>query len=318
MTGPTHPLDREALSALLDGELAGDARRFALRRLVHDRDWQLAAARWQLAGDALRGQPVAPAPAGFADRVAAAVAADAAAVAAATPAAGARARRAGRARWIGGAALAASVAMVALFAVRSPLESPGGGGLLAGSDQGVQLSRVPAPEAPAAGTAGAGLAATEPAPDAGEGMSALAAAAPLAVAAVVDAGRRDESRRSRGQQQRAALKASREREAQVQVAAAADAGPVPRHEASMQVAAAAPSTGAEPARPFAPADEIVSRPWPRALPALSGRNAFTAGFDASPQTATPSFYPFEPRLPPELREQLGVIPPPADEPVLQY
>ncbi|MCE7032438.1 sigma-E factor negative regulatory protein [Lysobacter sp. GX 14042] len=314
MTGSDNPSERELLSALLDGELAGDARRFALRRLVHDRDWQLAAARWQLAGDAVRGQPLAPAPAGFADRVAAAVAAEAAIASAAAPVAGARTRRAGRARWIGGAALAASVAMVALFAVRSPLEPPGGGGLPAGGDHGVQLSQVPGN--PAAGMTVAGLSAAEPAPEAADGMGALAAAAPLAAAAL-DAGRRDGSRRSRGQQQRAALRASRERGAQVQVAAVADAGPVPRPEEPLQVAMADRSTGDGPARPFTPADEIVSRPWPRALPALSGGHAFTAGFDAGPQTATPSFYPFEPRLPPELREQLGVLPS-ADEPVPRY
>lgn len=67
-----------------------------------------------------------------------------------------------------------------------------------------------------------------------------------------------------------------------------------------------------------PADEIPSRPWPDALPALSGRSAFTAGFDAGAQTPAPTFYPFEPRLPPELREQLGVVPPPVEEPFLRH
>src|SRR5690606_41258854 len=61
MTGSMTAADRETLCALLDGELAGDERRFALRRLSHDADWQRAAASWHLAGDALRGEAVLPA-----------------------------------------------------------------------------------------------------------------------------------------------------------------------------------------------------------------------------------------------------------------
>jgi hypothetical protein len=58
MTTPTsHPTsDREALSALFDGELTGDAARFALKRLDHDQDWRTTCDRWHQVGDALRGQ----------------------------------------------------------------------------------------------------------------------------------------------------------------------------------------------------------------------------------------------------------------------
>ena len=58
MTTPTsHPTsDREALSALFDGELTGDAARFALKRLDHDQDWRTTCDRWRQVGDALRGQ----------------------------------------------------------------------------------------------------------------------------------------------------------------------------------------------------------------------------------------------------------------------
>ena len=46
--------DREALSALFDGELAADAMRFALKRLHHDADWRDTCGRWLVIGDALR------------------------------------------------------------------------------------------------------------------------------------------------------------------------------------------------------------------------------------------------------------------------
>ena len=48
--------DREALSALFDGELAGDAARFALKRLDHDQDWRGTCDRWRVIGESLRGQ----------------------------------------------------------------------------------------------------------------------------------------------------------------------------------------------------------------------------------------------------------------------
>ena len=47
MNTTTHPAsDLEALSALFDGELGGDAARFALKRLDHDREWRQACERW--------------------------------------------------------------------------------------------------------------------------------------------------------------------------------------------------------------------------------------------------------------------------------
>ena len=112
----------QQLSALMDGNLPPDEARFLLRRLQHDDELTGCWERWQLCGDVLRGQAQAPAPAGFADRVAAAIAAEAvrAAVQANT------ARSSNRlAKW-GGGALAASVAMVALFMVRQqiPDETP--------------------------------------------------------------------------------------------------------------------------------------------------------------------------------------------------
>ena len=65
-----HPTtDREALSALFDGELAGDAARFALKRLDHDQDWRDSCERWQVVGDVLRGAANPRMPSTFAARV---------------------------------------------------------------------------------------------------------------------------------------------------------------------------------------------------------------------------------------------------------
>ncbi|MDQ2701831.1 MAG: sigma-E factor negative regulatory protein, partial [Pseudomonadota bacterium] len=107
-------LTRIQLSAMFDGELGQDEARFLRKRLEHDAGLAACVSRWQLAGDILRGQATAAAPAGFADGVAAAVAAEST---------GPRAAAAGRGRrWIPGAALAASVAVVAMFMAR---QSPG-------------------------------------------------------------------------------------------------------------------------------------------------------------------------------------------------
>ena len=105
--------DRETLSALFDGELGGDAARFALKRLEHDPEWREAVERWQLAGDILRGHPPALLPSGFAARVSAAVATDASSRR--------QANTRARGRWIGGTALAASLAAAVMFlAQRAP------------------------------------------------------------------------------------------------------------------------------------------------------------------------------------------------------
>ena len=65
-----HDTHREQLSALIDGALDADRSRFLLRRLQHDGALADDLSRWQLAGDALRGQATAPAPDGFAEAIA--------------------------------------------------------------------------------------------------------------------------------------------------------------------------------------------------------------------------------------------------------
>lgn len=269
--------DRDALSALFDGELHGDAARFALKRLAHDGQWRETCSRWQLAGDALRGQANAAAPSGFADGVSARLARESAPAPVVSIAeAAAAARRpvpavvaAPRRRWIGGAALAASVAMAALFVTR-PFSSG-------------EPAALPPPVV-AAGTAPAPVAT----PATAEAAPVVPAAS-LAVAgavAVSDAPRRIAERRSRGQSQRAALRVQQRATGPAVVSAAA-AEPVP-------VASGTPATPVDPFRPQS-SDAIVTRPWPRAaLPNFPAAGTLTASAGSS--VASPSFYPFEPRL----------------------
>src|SRR5690606_11755975 len=133
--------------ALVDGELATDEARFLLRRLEHDDELSACQERWQLLGDVLRGNACAPAPAGFAQGVQAAIAADAAQHGP-VQMAPQRSARGGWKRWSGGAALAASVAAVALFMTREQLPEPA-------LPQTVIATTAELPAAPAADVAGA-------------------------------------------------------------------------------------------------------------------------------------------------------------------
>lgn len=272
MTTSRHPADdRETLSALFDNELRADAGRFALKRLGHDAQWRESCGRWQLYGDVMRGQAGAIAAGGFADRVALAIAQEPQVQAVAAPARPAAQRRG----WIGGA-LAASVAVAALFVTRPFSDEPA-----TSADSPARVASAPAAAAPVrsvAATAAPQLPATPRTPDPALSLGAAAVAA-------VEVPRRVADRRtSRGQSQRAAARA---RQAPVQVAAAG---------AAVVATALAPavSTATSP-RPFQPQHvETASRPWPRAvLPQYSGGNAMTASFGGELQPS-PSFYPFEP------------------------
>lgn len=101
-------MHRQQLSALIDGELPADQSRFLIRRLEHDEELAGCQERWQLVGDALRGQLGAVAPVDFAGRVQAAVAA--------APSSGAKpGSRLPLARYaVRGGALAAVLALFAL------------------------------------------------------------------------------------------------------------------------------------------------------------------------------------------------------------
>lgn len=261
---------RQQLSALIDGELSPDEAAFLMRRLQHDQELAGCWERWQLAGAVMRGQAGLRLPEGFSARVMAAVAKD-------MPAAPATSRR----RWLhwGGGAIAASVALVALFLSR-PAGPP-------------QQSSQPVPVlAQAGGTPTAPLHRTPAAP--AQAPSTPASTAPLAAAvAVVEVPRRmAAARRTGGQGQRAATPVRSERAAEAPVVAVAGTDTPP---------AAVP---ANPANPFSTRHALpANRPWPRALvPGLPASGAFTVDYGGS-GAQSPGFYPFEPaRLQPQRPE----------------
>ena len=261
----------QQLSALMDGDLPPDQARFLLRRMEHDTALTGCWERWQLCGDALRGQAQAPAPAGFADRIAFAIAAEP--MRSAANAASPR-TRSNLARW-GGGALAASVAAIALFMVRQqvPDETPS------------QTPPAVANQSPAAAPSAAS-------PDPALQTAATVTAASVAVASIPR--RQNEARRSATRSQQAARNAAAVRNAPERAVAAASV-PV------INVLAKAP-TGAGATDPRDSFSNVqistpTARPWPRAvLPQYSsGSGAFNA--DYSTDRAAQTFYPFEPRLP---------------------
>lgn len=103
------PSSRSDLSALMDGELAAEPTRFLLRRLKHDPDLAVTWSRWHLIRACLqsdtRGVPEHALGDGFAARVAAAIEGES------TP----PRRQRHWARYVGGGALAAGVAVAALM-----------------------------------------------------------------------------------------------------------------------------------------------------------------------------------------------------------
>ena len=265
----------QQLSALMDGDLPPDQARFLLRRMEHDTELTGCWERWQLCGDAMRGQAQAPAPAGFADRISAAIAAEPAhsAVNSASPSI-----RSNLAKW-GGGALAASVAAIALFMVRQqvPDEAPS------------QATPAVANQSPAA-------ASSTVSPEPALQTAATVTAASVAVASVPR--RQNDARRSATRNQQAARNAAAARNAQPDRAvASAAAVPV------INTLARAPAgTGANTGDPRDSFSNVqintpTARPWPRAvLPQYSsGSGAFNA--DYSTDRAAQTFYPFEPRLP---------------------
>lgn len=119
------------LSALLDGELERDQARFLIRRLPDDPELSGCWQRWHAAGDSLRGHGCAPLLSDFVARISLAIAEEAA------PGRGVPREAL---KWIGGFAVAASVALVALMAVRPQAGAPG---VSAGAPQVVSVPAAP-------------------------------------------------------------------------------------------------------------------------------------------------------------------------------
>ena len=257
--------NRLQLSALVDGELSPHEARFLLRRLQHDPELAACWDRWNLCGDVLRGRVEVMASNGFSQGVAAALAAESMS----KPTTIAFDSR--WLRWGGGAVLAASVAMIALLLGR---QSPNAGSSAMPTAQTVSSTIVVRP-APAKDVA------TIPSPSMPSHAAELASAL-----AVADVPRRLATRRSRGQSQRAALRTTPRTIAQAPVALAS---------ASLQ---AMPQTN-----PFSTQHASLSpRPWPRALlPGSPANGGFTVDYGTRSGEGnavnSPSFYPFEPRVP---------------------
>jgi len=279
MNDRQHPVDRidehyrQQLSALVDGELAADQARFLLRRLQHDPELQACQERWQLLGDAMRGHAVAPAPADFAARVAAAVAAEPAPLAEPR-----RELRAGWRRWGGGAALAASVAVVALLMGRQAVDT-------AGPEQEpptqVIASQAVLPP-PSTATLADGQAPAAPG-------AALVVSVPVAAVAVA-------SRRQDTGERRASATRNQ------QVARAARRSEVPQRAIASQASPLTPTVPADvPLElPFGDVGALQARPWPRSSVGTPAAGALNARY---PANAGSAFYPFEPRLQDDLPAQ---------------
>lgn len=262
---------RQQLSALVDGELTADEARFMLRRIEHDNELSGCQERWQLLGDAMRGQACAPAPADFGLKVRQAIAADIGQHGAVTMASRQSARKGWR-RWGGGAALAASVAAVALFMAREQLPE-------AGMPEPViaTTAQMTVPKAPAV---------ADPAPVVAD-TGALVAAAPAIAAAV--ARRQEAPRRGSATRSQQSARASAVRMAEQSQRAIAAAPLLP---------AVAPISQGLRQDPFGSGvATLQARPWPRSSvsPVLS-QGALNASFPAQEQRGA-TFYPFEPRLP---------------------
>ncbi|WP_416056827.1 sigma-E factor negative regulatory protein [Stenotrophomonas maltophilia] len=255
---------REQLSALVDGELGADEARFLLRRMEHDPELSGCQERWQLLGDVMRGQASVLAPAGFSAAVAAAIAAEPAPQAEPRRAV----RRSGWRAWGGGAALAASVAAVALFMGGEKLKEASPGEALPPQVVASQAELAPGP-------------ASAPVTDASVDGAAMAVAAAPAVA--MAASRRQDARRaSATRSQQAARVAQRDEAPQRAVAAA-----------QTPLSPVAPA-GTARHLPFGDVGSLQARPWPKSSLAPAAGGALNASFPAASGGA--AFYPFEPRL----------------------
>lgn len=269
------------LSALMDGELAPDEARFLLRRLQHDGELAGCWERWQLAGEVMRGRAGVLLPEGFAGRVATALHAE-------VPAAPAR-RAPGLLRWGGAAALAASVAVVALMVPRpAPDPQLGGGAQVAVADTG----QVPAPLRTQEPDAAQAIAAA-PAAAERSAVERPVVASPSVPSARVLAANERSARATGGDPMPTPANASSRGAASLERSVEAMAPTSPPQLASQVSASQVPATQ----DPFSDGP-LVSRPWPRAvLPQLDNGGALATGLPGNHGSQAPSFYPFEPRLP---------------------
>lgn len=266
---------REQLSALMDGALPADETRFLLRRLQHDASLAECWERWRLGGEVMRGlAPAQRLPADFATRVALALQNDGQPQAGMAP----RERKPAWLRWGGGAAMAASLAVVVGFVARQPVADPASTAPLQQvAAVSPVIGDVPVPSAPVPSTP---IPTPVPMPAASD---SLVVATAIAAAVVRPVRNRDTAR---GMQ---AARVAPVREQDVQ-AIAAETLPI-----------------------NAPQPDIVTRPWPRSvLPQYAG-NALAAGFGDHARAAAP-YNPFQSPALVEIAPPVTVQAPPADPP----
>lgn len=282
-TDLTQLSSREQLSALMDGALPADETRFLLRRLQHDASLAECWERWRLSAEVMRGlAPAQRLPADFAARVAASLQGKDL-HGEVMPHSVASSKRLMHApawlRWGGGAAVAASLAVVAFMAspviVDSNKTVQGRSSVAAAtapSLSGNAVAQLPAPKAPAP---------QPPSQDpAGAGIESQAVALASAVAAVARP-----IRNSRRASQVPAIQATS------MAPAVSDARPV-------EVAIAAHSI-----QPLLPQADIITRPWPRSVLPQYGNAGITVGFGDSVRNVA-LYNPFQ------LRTRIGNLPPP--------
>lgn len=284
---PNNP-HREQLSALVDGALDADQTRFLLRRLQHDDELAGSLSRWQIAGDALRGQAQAPAPTGFAAAIAARIAdeplplIEGEHVAASTGKAFAAqaesvqaasrplAAGSGRWRWFGGGAMAASLAIASVLALR-PDVAPQAPVEFAGSE----ALPIPATATPVTADAASIVIAASDAPVSDDASQPSSSETQADATAASSAANPNKPARAVTRLARAAP--TRQRQATPDAKRAA----LPEAEALARNADAEPT--ADPFR--APA----AKPWPRAVIPGASNGTFSASLDSG------SYYPFAPR-----------------------
>ncbi len=266
---------RQQLSALIDGELSPDEARFLLRRLEHDGELADRLERWQLSGDVLRGQVRRAVDPGFGARVAAAIAA--APAHELQPKVANGGRGGSWMRWGGGgAALAASVAVVAMLVGRQDVDVPGPAAAAALAQQ----QTLPATEAVLAAA------------------PAVEASSPITTAPVAPQPARAQRQPPREVAVAAATRAVRApvRRAAAQPSPDMMAGLAPAPATALADAGDVALPAA--ADPFASSAPLQARPWPRAALPQGAGNGYVASFGGAPgQDPAPAFYPFEPRLP---------------------
>lgn len=281
---------REQLSALIDGALDTDQSRFLLRRLQHDAELANSLSRWQLAGDVLRGDAEAPAPHGFAEAIAARIADEplplvegdgisvpVRAVSPADVATHTAVARGARWRWFGGGAMAASLAIVSVLALRpdAPISAP--------TDYAVSdAASLDASASPVMDAANNAVAASTPVVAAVEPTTNREPAASTATSTA--ATRASDVTRTPVRVASAAPMPTRARalrEGDLETAAPRIDLPV---EAALRTAQTQPTPAADPFKPPA------AKAWPRAVIPGAGSGTFNASFNSDA-----SYYPFAPR-----------------------